>query len=300
MKKVILITVIILNMLTGSNLFALDVMAGVKSGYYLWRPYYKDFSQSGTTDIETGRGMLYGPVVSVIINPEWSFSASGLFGKQTSFWSLKNGDMMFGNNELNANSTWYADTTRIDLDFALSYRLSNNIKVFAGYKYQYMETDYQATFIAEDYDSGQQSAYDGAVVVRSPAHGPALGLGFSQILGDNLFFSTNLSVIYLFSKVEWHKNEWNSYTPDGAGGFNEGFFSADNMEFNTYQIGVNIEPSFGSSINKNLIMVIGGRFQYMFIKFTEEPVTEDVTIADKDDGMHDLIYGGFVSVIYSF
>jgi len=82
MKRTVVTILAALVVFTLSPVFALDFMVGAKSGYYVWVPYFRDMKGSGIEDIDSGSGVLYGPVVSVLITPDLSLSVAGLFGSQ--------------------------------------------------------------------------------------------------------------------------------------------------------------------------------------------------------------------------
>ena len=66
---------------------AMNFIVGAKGGYSVWQPYFKDVG-GFFENIETGTGVLYGPVLSAIITEDLSFSLAGLTGEQSTQWTM--------------------------------------------------------------------------------------------------------------------------------------------------------------------------------------------------------------------
>jgi hypothetical protein len=297
MRKRIIIILMFLFSLSATPLFALDFILGAKAGYYVWIPYFKEMKGSGVEEIDRGAGILYGPIVSVLFTPDLSFSVALLTGRQSAYWSNMNTEKTFGGEDITSTGTFYAYMLRTDVDSALSYRVSERFKIIAGYKYQHVRTYLKATF-REVRTDGEYLA-QGDVRILTPSHGPALGLGFTQPLGDVFFAAVNLSGLYMWSKLDFERNQWDGYIPDGVKSFEFSPSQVQTKTLETRQIGLNLEPSFGANIQKNFLFTLGFRFQWVQTEFVDDPVIGGVKIAP-DGWISDYIYGVFVSAMYLF
>jgi len=276
--------------------FALDFLLGAKAGYFVWRPYFQEMSGSGIDEIETGRGVLYGPAFSVIINEDISFSMVALFGTQSTYWDNDATVKIFGPEEIVSTGTFYSEIQRVDVDSALSYRLSGLFKVFIGYKYQYTETTMRGTFLMTN-AAGEEYVRVGDVLLEIPAHGPAIGVGFSHTIGASFFVSCNLSAMYLFSKHNFERDEWLQYRATGAGQIEyQTVLEGSGNSFETRQVGFNIEPSFGLAVG-DVIATLGIRFQWVRMQFIDDPVMNNHQFAP-DGWMNDYLYGVFIGAMY--
>jgi len=195
MKRLVYLIIIVCVVASSVPSFSMDFLVGARGGYFLWEPWIKDFNMA-FNEMETGRGALYGPVASVILTQDVSLSVSGLFGTQSG-GGFSKGKPEGG--EIN-NGEFNFDIIRADLDSALSLRLSESVKLFAGYKYWNLKTDFR--FMQHDYDAGtgvlQSTNFESGTITQI-FHGPAAGLGLSLPLGNRGFFvAANVSFIYMW------------------------------------------------------------------------------------------------------
>jgi hypothetical protein len=294
MKKIALTIVLLMACSVLSPAAAMDFIVGAKSGYYVWVPYFKDMRGGGIEDIDQGSGVLYGPVFSILITPDISFSLAGLTGIQSTYWNSNDEMKDWQAKPSRVNGTYYVNIRRTDIDSALSYRLSENFKVFLGYKYQQIETKLRATVRAEVLATGVQTLYEGKVDIELPSHGPALGVGYSLSLGSGYFVASNLSLLYMWSEFDAKENRWDVYQPDTVTYFN--FFDGNYPlpKYDTKQVGINFEPSIGVKVGERTIYTLGFRFQWIRTKFVD-----DAPFAPSG-WMNDYIYGAFVSVLFIF
>ncbi len=290
MKRLASVIVFVL-VLSAVPAFAMDVMVGAKAGYFMWRPYFKDVETGFFQDIEIGTGALYGPAVSLIFNENVSFSGVALFGTQQAHWTLD--DSYDANDAKYRNGTYFIESNRIDIDSALSYRLSGSFKAFGGYKYQRVISTVKYTEgQSPDLNDTDIAAYKESDEITAYQHGPALGVGYSYPFGGNMFFSANISAIYMWGNF---KVVLDSVLYDGSGTFEPGHVRNDYklIELDTTSFGLNVEPAFGVQVNKNLVLTLGVRYQWLHIdteNFSEKP----------KNGMNDHLLGGFMSVLFVF
>lgn len=283
--------------ITGSHLYAMDFIVGAKAGYFVWVPYFQEMKGSGIEELETGSGVLYGPAVSIIINDDISFSGVMLYGKQSTYWKNDQTPKNFGSDNIVSTGTFYSEIQRVDVDSVLSYRFAEQLKLFIGYKYQYTETKIRGSFMASnDGDSNYEVVNIGDVTMDVPSHGPALGIGYSLTLGQNFFASVNFSGLYMFSKQKYEKNRWVTYTVSGGEISYFSTMDASGIEFDTKQVGINIEPSAGIMIS-DIVTTVGLRLQWMRTKFVDEPEIGGVHFAPSG-WLDDYLYGLFIGVLY--
>jgi hypothetical protein len=279
--------------LVAAPAFAVDYMLGAKAGYYVWEPFYKDgMGASGMSDIKYGTGMLAGPVFSMIFTQDLSLSLAGMAGRQSTHWLSTFSEF---ETDTEVSGCYYFDALRIDLDAALSYRLSESFKVFLGYKYLYLSVDYKYSEMRTDptnLDYLTESRLEETKFV-TPFHGPAVGIGYSLLLSERVFMAINASAMYMRGylsmedSASWELSETASPVKGGKP------MPRVSME----QIGCNIEPSIGFNPGSGLpIITLGLRYQLLRIRFTER--TLDFVSYNK--WYNDSLYGVFVSAVYAF
>jgi hypothetical protein len=283
MKRLALVIFLILLCSACSSAFAVEFILGAKAGHYVWVPYFRDMKGSGIEDIDSGSGVLYGPVISLLFTPDLSLSVAGLTGKQFTQWTANDERKYWISGNSRVNGTYNVTIQRTDVDSALSYRLSGNFKVFLGYKYQHIETKLRATVREEVLATGDQTLYEGKVDIELPAHGPPLG--------DGYFVAANLSALYMWSKFDLKENRWDEYHPV----VNDFVYEDGNSPlppYDTIQMGLNFEPAIGVKVGERAIYTLGFRFQWMRTKFEEDAMFAP------SGWMNDYIYGAFVSVLF--
>lgn len=283
MKKFLICVFIMLFSLPA---FAMDVMLGAKTGYFIWRPFFKDVDVDFFKSIEKGDGVLYGPVISIIPSADFSFSLAGLFGTQKSDWytdrkyNTENNSYVTGNYSMNVK--------RIDIDSALSYRLLSNLKCFAGYKFQSTESKLRyVEHKSADLNDSDIHVFTEKTDVEVVQHGPALGLGYFQALGQKYFVSANLSFLYMFCKFTTSQT-LHHYEGDGG----DTLYYDGAIDSKAKSTGLNFEPSIGATVDENLILTLGGRFQWIRNK------VDDSNFEEANKPLNDYLYGIFVSALY--
>ena len=294
MKKCAFIVALVC-MLVSVPAFAMDVMLGAKAGYYAWRPFYKELGASGMDDIDYGAGVPAGPIVSLLFSPDLTFSLAGLAGRQSTHWQAVFSDF---DASQEVSGGYYFDVLRVDVDSALSYRLSDNFKLFAGYKLLYLSADYKHTEIRTSIPGRVPEEIDiQDVNIVTPFHGPALGVGISLPLSDRVFVSTNASMLYMVGILDQKRGV--RYVDHNDGSSFDGLerkTSSMMPKLRTEQFGLNVEPAIGFNPGEGMpVISLGLRFQWLRVHFTER---------NEDFGgpgwMNDYLYGVFVSAVYMF
>lgn len=114
MKKVIIISIVLMLCFTAIPLFAVDLNLGAATWYSWWE--IED--EEGGPDIDPT--ILAGPVVSLGLADRWNVSVVFLYGQ----FEMEGGGEDGGTDEIN----------RVDSDISLNYAISNYFKVFSGIK----------------------------------------------------------------------------------------------------------------------------------------------------------------------
>lgn len=295
MKKLLAgFTLMITVLAFAGNAKAMDYMAGAKTGYYAWQPFLKDVGASGMSDIDWGTGLLYGPIFSMIISPDFSFSLAGLVGEQSTHWQSMYSDF---NATHNITGTYFFEAFRTDIDSALSYRLTEKLKIFAGYKYQYLNLTYRYTELRTQVSDNVISEINVDLMddMKSHLHGPALGMGLSFPLGLKYFFAANISGLYMRGNVKMKSRQ---YHADSSTSWEleerpEGSYSE---KVKMQQFGLNFEPAIGMNPGEGLpVITLGFRYQRFWANFYD---TGNMELPDKT--LDDILIGGFVSAVFVF
>ncbi len=278
-----------------------DILIGVKAWYASWDPLYvdvgDDFPETGWQNIETGRGMLYGPSLGIGLTDNINFSVSYLFGTLRAQYQKDYTDIAAENKtEYDYYKIGTAEVSRQDLDMALSYNTSPTFKVFAGFKYQ--PAEFKLKSAGTDWQTADPSGTD---VLRLERHkfkqkiyGPAIGIGFTYPLADIVAFTANIALLYLQgdSKMTLEGVTYDNIPASTIENSYEDKFTID-----ITGMGINVEPSLVALLKEKVVLVLGFRYQYL--KITAESNYFDSTLGDKEiDDLNDHYYGFYVSVLY--
>lgn len=273
-----------------SVLFAADFAAGLKGGYFVWRPFIKDIGGPQFEQMENGTGALYGPFFAVTIPAGFSFSASLLTGKQSSQWRAGNTYEAADNRYV--SGTFYAEEDRYDADFALGYRATDRIRIFAGYKFQFLDMDIVFTRRTAQFETAMR-VEDEQTGAELMIHGAAAGVNYTAPISDIYFISLSFSGIMTTGEIEL-TSERVDYDTSGSAITGSGSGPYTNA-FNLRQAGVNFEPALGIRTGGPVI-TLGLRYQYMRTKFADLGADDEVN----RDWMDDHLYGVFVSAMLVF
>ncbi len=262
------------------------IIVGAKGGYFIWRPFLKDISAPGMKGVKDGTGALAGPVFSLSFTDDLSLSVSGLFGAQDARWDK---DMVDGTDLVHRSYSFHEK--RYDIDSAINYTITPNFKIFAGYKYQFVDVNKFKEFSLWYNTTQINSAGISSMRWKSHAHGPALGIGLSYPFNETYFITSNFSVIYFFNSNYDTKS---NYKEISMGSITTG---SDSEKLEFLQWGVNVEPAIGAKISESIIGTVGVRFQWLSMEMKDDKPKMDV---EKGDRFNDYLYGIFVSVMYVY
>jgi hypothetical protein len=268
--------------------YSADFIIGAKAGYFIWDPYLKRSGSDVFSSMKNGDGVLYGPILSVSAS-DFSLSFSGLFGRQSALWK-QNGTKSA---TIKNTGEYVFDTSRMDLDGALSYRLLEYLRVIAGYKYQKNRINFSdarySYYTSTNYVEGGR--YENTEINLN-YNGPAVGIGFSIPFAEKFFVAANASFVYLWGSMKL-KNSGSESTIGG-------YYPYDGSKSTTIDVrsrGINFEPTIGASMGEGLpVFTLGLKTQLMQNKF----VNPDPGMGVNKNWNNDYLYGVFVSVLYPF
>ncbi len=289
MKKLFFACAVVFLLLSATSAFALDYVLGARAGFFFWSPYYKDMPEgSGFDDMRTGHGGLYGPIFVLNVTDSIAFSVSGLFGQQTAQWHSWNQSGDHDSTTYYFSRTSYMEANRYDVDSAVSYAIIPGLRIFAGYKFQYMHLKWFAT--ERRYET-ILNVDDSSFEVKVPLHGIAIGCGYSRSITDMYFLSVNFSGIYTQGMFKYDQITYKYLAASPLPDVVETYSG----EFEMRQYGFNLEPSVGIRTG-GLIVTLGIRYQLLRTQFYEL----DSSGNDGPDNrwMNDHLYGIFVAVMY--
>jgi hypothetical protein len=204
------------------------------SAWYAWWDPHPSVREA-----DADPGIMYGPQVVLSFTPTISLSSSFLYG-------------IFQYNGRSDGGTCSMDIRRYDSDTTMVYALNSFVRFFGGVKY-----------MGYKYEMGEHWSV-----------GPGAGFGFVIPMAENIFWTINISGIYLWGK----QNDESS----------EGDRSVSIIEY-----GANASASLVYRIpSVPLSLSVGGR--YFFFKFE---ATDD---AYSDVKEYHHFYGITASAMYSF
>ena len=288
--SVIVLSIFVLSSFCLPSSSAMDYIAGVKGGYFAWDPFIKRIGVPQFEQIDTGTGVLYGPIFSILFNQDISFSVTGLFGTQSTSWTSEN-FLQDSTNEP-TTGTYTLDMDRIDVDSALSYRLSDNFKIFIGYKYQKSDMIMESvSYRRGPLDITARHEY---IDISMPSNGPALGFGFSTPVGDRFFLAANLSALYMWGDFDFNTHQYEYVGNNPSTKSKDETYEVKTITINTR--GINFEPTVGASMGEGLpIFTLGLRLQW------SQTIMHDAEVISVDEKWcNDYQYGLFVAIVQPF
>jgi len=296
----IVITALLIPFVSKSS-HAVEALIGAKVWYVSWRPYLIDVGEKiapweGWQHIKGGSGMMYGPSASLLITDRLTFSVSYLYGELGADYNVKSTELE-GGGLREYHYSGYARTIRHDLDSALSYALLQNLKVFAGFKYQPLILKAVKQGVSWELDAGGnrvpggQHVYidDNELTFRQYNYAPGLGLGYTASISDKFTVTMNLSLIYFFGIFKINTGETLYYYPDlDTSLINPSY----KYRFDSSGFGLNAEPGIVVMLNEKIVLSLGFRFQYVRLSVKNADGLEDT------EGLNDYVYGGYLSALY--
>jgi len=289
MKKLTILAAVFTLLFCAMPLMAADYIVGAKGGYFVWRPFLRDVPGSEFSNLESGTGALAGPILGVAFTNDITLSLSGLFGEQTAQWSADN-TYNAEDNKYQSN-TCYMQERRYDIDTALSYQILQGLRLFLGYKYQYLEVDwirtrrnaFNATMIRLEEDKN---------VFEIPQHGIAIGGSYAAPISDIYFFSVSVSGIFMRGKFKATEYETAYDTSNSTAITGKSYQGSETWDIQ--QIGLNFEPAIGIRTGGPII-TLGVRYQLLRTQLYNTEASND---GPSNNWMNDHLYGIFMSVMF--
>ena len=256
-----------------SKLYAVEIAVG-PSAWYLWldQPYTKNvYDDNYVSKYEPE--IFYGPAISVKFNDDFNLSFIYLYGK-------------FPVTEIDDPGNGFANKIkykfiRKDSDLALSYRLDDRLRVFAGIKYM---------SIKDEFNYPLQSGFGTGLLfdLEHSGIGPGFGFNFTYPVYKDLLLTANLSRFYL-----WGKETKGFMRFHPSGGSNPPVPTSAKADFN--DTGFNFSLSFAYYIAPlSTAISFGGRVQYVKTEYKDY----DSDFLYKGDTCK--FYGFTATAIYSF
>lgn len=285
------ISSVIIPLTFAAPVFATDYIIGAKGGYYVWRPFLRDIPGNEFSTLESGTGALAGPILGISFTDDITFSVSGLFGEQTAQWSMGN---TFNENDGKYESTTsYMREQRYDIDTALSYQILKDLRLFIGYKYQYLDVEWISAR-RQAGDATSMSYQENTVEFKIPLHGIAMGGSYAVPISDLYFFSMTFSGLFMRGTFKYSSSatKYRTYESTAITGTAQG--ESENIDMQ--QAGFNIEPAIGIRTGGPII-TLGVRYQYLRSQFyNRESTSSD---GPSDNWMNDHLYGVFIAVMFA-
>lgn len=268
---------------------AMDYIIGAKGGYFVWKPFLSDISGSEFSTLESGTGALAGPFLGIAFTNDITLSLSGLFGQQTAQWSM--GNRYNEKDGKYESTTSYMQEQRYDIDTALSYQVIQGVRLFAGYKYQYLEVEWISSSRHAG-DATSMSVEEDDVVFKIPLQGIAIGGSYTAPFSNLYFFSMTLSGVFMRGKFKYssHEIKYRTYESSAITGTPDDESATWDMQ----QVGLNFEPAIGIRTGGPII-TLGVRYQLLRTQFYNAEASND---GPSDNWMNDHLYGVFISVMF--
>ncbi|MCK4838587.1 MAG: hypothetical protein KAS94_07260 [Desulfobulbaceae bacterium] len=207
-----------------------------------------------TADSDPGDGYLLGPLFGYMTDDgKWSFSfAPMIISDFSQDWHGMAGPMAL-------NTT--VDLTRHDFDFAASMKLSDNYKMFFGYKYQDMKMDFNLSY--EVMSDPQNFLY----CIESQVHIPTVGISGVYQFGSSLVAGGQVGLLYTFPSLE--------ITSAGV--------TEDIRPWNSF--GFNLEASLTYRPATDVLLQVGYRYQVFEFEARAPGSYNDISSYDITHGL---------------
>jgi len=239
---------LLLVLLFNINVFAVNFGAGLISYYGKWLPAFRDNMDSCDTELY---GMI-GPALSVSFLDKWTLSGLFLMPITGAGFPIKYSYSGTGDS---GDYTVSADTIveRADMDITLTYNLGNGFKIFGGYKWFHQGYSGSDSSPAEFTYNGTTSDLDDLCESsKLNANGVGLGGSYAYRITENMSLITNISLIYLKTKVQYPELAFDPDTLTYPG----------TVTYNVYGTNATISLSYYIEAMSTAVTV-GLRYQYL-------------------------------------
>lgn len=246
---------------------------------------FTDTTATSSGDTKTGHGYLAGPIFNYQTdNRLWSVSISFMIMnsfKQEGTINSQYTSTYVPMAPLKVHGSFTADQVieleRKEIDCAVTRSCYRFIKLFAGYKYLSMDTNF-SYYVTSFATYGPPVGYEYDIYsISLKVHAPSIGAGVMLPLTDNLFTGIQLGVLYIIPDAYYTITTYGVMTTEKS-----------NLNFeNTF--GFNGEASLSYLIGSSIIIQAGYRYQSIKLK------TDDTRLALNE---WDTFHGVTASVMY--
>jgi hypothetical protein len=267
-RLIILITgLLILSMPVQSRAAGMDI--GFSTWYCWWQPSWNNEGAS----YRINPAFFYGPGLSFRLPANFTISSGFLYAlvKTESPMGLK--------------STAQSKRTiqRYDSDTTISYSFTSFFKLFVGFKYTHYQFLTGMMMVMPGVPPGIIGSKD---KYKYDEYAPAMGIGFTVHLIENLYLLINASILYEYSFISRKTYGVASFTPI--------MYTIPAEHWSVNKIGANSQLGFAYFIQKiNTVITIGGRYQvYKIVRSDSDSRREQYS------EYYDHFYGITASVLY--
>lgn len=221
---------------------AASMAIGFNTWFNKWMMPWEEMDQYYVqTDYDVDPGLLFGPMISFQITPQWSISSLFMMGAYENFLPIFEASYQI----------W-----RYDSDTTLSYAFKPYFRMYLGFKYLRYNWEYEDDYIFSD-------NYEKMWIV-SDSFAPGMGFIFVVPLIKNLNLTFILGGLFTFSEIEQKYESLNSDSGDDV--YTE--FSGTTL---MNEVVLNSKLSFSYTIEIiHLILALGFRYQVFFFFYNND------------------------------
>lgn len=293
LSKIFLAAAICATALIPAKAFAIELGVGLASWFAWWNPVIEYYlNHTGKNQITVSESFtidpnfLYGPIIT-ISSGNWNLSTVYVFGRyrmshsNRAYFPIMSAPYFWPGFSESSQDVW-----KHDLDATLSYRISDVIKFFVGFKYQHYSIDRSGGAIlmvgATPYPCPGTGAMD------FNGYGLGMGLSFTIPVGHNFYILWNVSAIGMLNiiRLDSRMLYLGYILPDSGTGY---FISP----------GANTTLSLAYYIESaSTTISLGFRYQYIHYLRSGGDLTAQVARMGNDN--RDQFYGVMISAVYNF
>lgn len=313
MKRSLIVILLICLVFISAPAFAFDFLFGAKASYVVWKPILSDMGKDlpwmGWQYFDKGSGFMYGGNLGLIITDDISLSVSYLYGNlftqfDKRFTAQRPGNPGETSKDVTFDTTAKAQIYRHDLDSALSYNIISSLKIFAGFKYQPLSIKINETGAEWELPLTNNGRFNKEnLTIKEQNYAPAVGIGYSLPFAEVFAFTANLSFLYMWGTM--NVDVTGDHYSNSGSGINANPSDPENfkIKFTSKGFGFNFEPAFVFFVKESVVLVLGGRIQFVRSNVDLKSVTvagaeTPSGVPEKMKNLNDILYGGYVSIMY--
>jgi hypothetical protein len=302
MKKILRYGVIITALFSISLSVPVSSMAstltlGVKYWYSFWDPAIAQYTIDNAKTTAAQMSLISGKAtyanIKISVTP--GHLLGPMIGFQSGNWSVSLAVMAFSYSFVTEQSGYFLNITdgllvpisansrtrRIDGDLAVGYSLSDYVKLFFGYKFQYMDLKLYDRLYAGPAAIALYGTDTLTMIThrQDSFHMPTAGFVFYLPLSERLIVSLQTGVLLVIPRFQFEKKDNIFGIPQSQ------------SETGRLSAGVNSELSLNFRIYEGILMQLGYRFQVLWIPY------------ESNEGVKryaEIFHGVSASVVYAF